>query len=67
MRATARRRGAAERLLALEAEEHRLCARMQQDRVRRNLIGEEITALRCGLSDGEADRYRRLKFREERL
>lgn len=67
MRATGRRRGVAERLLALEAEERRLCARMQRDRVRRNLIGEEITGLRCGLPDAEADRYRRIKFRDERL
>ena len=58
---------AASRLLHLEAEDTRLCARMHKDRVRRNLIGEEITMLRCGMSDAEAERYRKIKFREERL
>ena len=56
---------AASRLLALEREEKRLCARMQKDRVRRNLIQEEITRLRVGMSETDAEVYRRRKFLEE--
>lgn len=66
-RQVATKRGAAERLLALEDEERRLGARMHRDMTRRNVIGEEITRLRCGMGEAEAERYRKIRFREERL
>ena len=55
----------AERLYALECEERRLCTRMGRDRVRRNLLGEEITRLRCSLDETDAAQYRKLLFVKE--
>ena len=55
----------AERLYALEQEERRLCARMHRDRVRRTMLGEEITRLRCSLDEIDAAAYRRLVFLKE--
>lgn len=57
----------ATRLLTLESEEKRLRERMNRDRVRRTLIQEEMTKLRCTMKDAEAERYRKRKFQEERL
>ena len=55
----------AERLYALEHEERRLRDRMGKDRVRRNVLGEEITRLRCSLDEMDAAQYRKLVFVKE--
>lgn len=55
----------AQRLLSLEAEERKLKARMDRDLIRRRTVQQEITRLRCSLSQADAESYRRLRFIRE--
>lgn len=62
-----RRRGAAEELIRLEAEERRLAARMQRDQIRRNALQDRIPRLRIEMREKDHARYVALRYREERL
>ncbi len=63
-----RRRGVAEELIGLEAEERKLAARMQRDQIRRNVLQDRIRRLRIGgLTGADHARYVALRYREERL
>lgn len=58
-------RPAAELLLALEAEDQRLYARIAKATIRRRVVQQEIRGLRCGLSRADEEAYRKLRFIRE--